>query len=453
MINNSFSSRLHASIPGGAHTYSRGDDQFPQNAPEILIKGKGSFVWGPNDAKYLDYGMALRSVILGYANREVNSAAYAAMELGNGLTRASLVELEAAELLINSVPSVEMVKFTKNGSSATSAAVKLARAYTGNEIILRCAQHPFFSYDDWFIGSTEITKGVPVGSISLTKQFNFNDIDSLTRCFDELDGKVACVIMEPSSIRCPHLDEPNAFCCGEAVCSRKFQGQNFLKQVREICTKNSTIFILDETITGFRWDLAGAQNTFDVSPDLTTFGKAMANGFSVAAVGGKREIMELGSTQKIGAERVFLLSTTHGAEMSGLAAFQKTYEILRDKEVIPYIWQYGSVLIKELNNLIGNCGMEDILSFAGPAPNPNMICNNTDGTTWWEMRTLISQEMIKRGVLMPWISVSYSHDYDQMNQTLEAFKTTLEVVCAARDNGVKNYLLGPAIKPVFRQFN
>ena len=163
--------RLLKAIPGGAHTYSRGYDQFPHNAPEVLEKGKGSYVYDNNGNKYLDYGMALRAVNIGYSEKIINEAAINQIKLGNNLTRPSNIELEAAELVIKEIDSVDMVKFTKNGSTAVSAAVKLARSYTGRDMIARCSQHPFFSYDDWFIGSTDVKRGIPKNIQKLTKNF------------------------------------------------------------------------------------------------------------------------------------------------------------------------------------------------------------------------------------------------------------------------------------------
>ena len=140
-----YQDRLLKAIPGGAHTYSRGYDQYPANAPQILKRGKGAYIYDENEKEFLDYGMALRAVNLGYANEQVNHAAIKQIEYGNNLTRPSLIELEAAELLIDIIDSVDMVKFTKNGSTATTAAIKLSRAYTGRELVARCAEHPFFS--------------------------------------------------------------------------------------------------------------------------------------------------------------------------------------------------------------------------------------------------------------------------------------------------------------------
>ncbi len=170
--------RLNRGIPGVAHTYSRGDDQYPSNAPQLLKGGKGAYTWTPDGEKFLDYGMALRAVTLGFANDEVNQAAIEQIKLGNNTTRASLIELEAAEAMIDLFPGMDMIKFAKNGSTVTTAAVKLARAYTGKKYVVRCRQHPFFSFDDWFIGSSVITKGVPEEISGLTLQFDYNALQS-----------------------------------------------------------------------------------------------------------------------------------------------------------------------------------------------------------------------------------------------------------------------------------
>jgi glutamate-1-semialdehyde 2,1-aminomutase len=451
MSNKTYSQRLNDVIPGGAHTYSRGDDQFPDNAPEILVRGIGSRVYDPQGTEYLDYGMALRAVTLGYSNNRVNAAAIQAIEHGNGLTRASLVELEAAELLVDCVRSVDMVKFTKNGSSATSAAVKLARAYTGRDIVLRCAQHPFFSYDDWFIGSTPIKRGIPEQISSLTKTFDFNNITSLAGLIKDYPGQISCVIMEPAGLQCP-LVTPDGLCCGQANCKMK-DHDNFLQQVEAVCRLNGIIFILDETITGFRWGIGGAQERFNVSPDLTTFGKGMANGFSVAAVGGKRDIMELGSINIKGAERVFLLSTTHGAEMSGLGAFIETVKILKEGKVIPHLWDYGEKLVQGANALIHTHGLKEFMKFSGPAPSPNIIFEPKTHINPFELRTLFLQELLKMGVLMPWVSISYSHTEDDLKQTMEAMDTALKVCRQGIELGIDSYLESETVKPVFRKYN
>ena len=311
MKNKKIQQRLLKSIPGGAHTYSRGYDQFPSNAPEILTKGKGAYSYDQKGKKYLDYGMALRAVNIGYSEKDINNAAIKEINNGNNLTRPSSIELEAAELLIREIDSVDMVKFTKNGSTAVSAAVKLARAYTGKDLVARCSQHPFFSYDDWFIGSTDIKKGIPKDIQKLTKHFNYNDIKSLKKLIKSCPNKIACVVLEPATHVCPATTNSTGDCCGKIKCERSVKNtkKNYLTEVQDLCKKHGIVFILDEMITGFRWSMKGAQHLYGVSPDLCTFGKAMANGFSVSCVAGKRKIMQLGSIEFTGKERTFLLST------------------------------------------------------------------------------------------------------------------------------------------------
>ncbi|MDQ7949573.1 MAG: glutamate-1-semialdehyde 2,1-aminomutase, partial [Pedobacter sp.] len=339
MKNEDYKARLRALIPGGAHTYSRGDDQYPSNAPAILDRGKGAYIWDPSGKKYLDYGMALRAVTLGYADEQVNAAAFREMEKGVNLTRATTLELEAAQTMVDLVKGADMVKFAKNGSNVTTAAVKIARSYTGRKYVCVPKQQPFFSFDDWFIGTTPVLKGIPSEHHSTTLVFEYNNIASLQQLFDQYPDQIAAVIMEPATTLLPNMSEKD----GKTI--------NFLQQVQAICNKNGTIFIIDEMITGFRWHLNGAQAYYGIEPDISTFGKGMANGFAVAALVGKRELMDVGSIDKIGSERTFLLSTTHGAEMCGLGAFLETVKIYKEQQVVDHLWKYGAQLFDGINQI------------------------------------------------------------------------------------------------------
>ena len=428
-----YQNRLLKVIPGGAHTYSRGFDQYPVNAPQILKRGKGAYIYDENENEFLDYGMALRAVNLGYANEQVNQAAIKQIEYGNNLTKPSLIELEAAELLVEMIDSADMVKFTKNGSTATTAAVKLSRAYTHRVLVARCAEQPFFSYDDWFIGSTPLTKGIPQKDIDSTKLFNYNNIESLEKLFDEYPNQIACIILEASATEHPK--------------------DNFLQDAIDLCHKNGAVFILDEMITGFRWHLKGAEHYYGIKPDLCTFGKAMANGFSVAAVAGKREIMELGSIEFEGRERLFLLSTTHGAEMSGLGAFVETMKFMKDNNVVEHMWEYGKKLIDLMNKTAKDYGIEKNFVAGGIECSPYYLTFDNDGQNSLGLRTLFAQEMINNGVLIPWIALSYSHGEKELEITKNALEKTFEVYKKAVDEGYEKYLIGNAIKPVFRKFN
>ena len=428
-----YQDRLLKAIPGGAHTYSRGFDQYPMNAPQILKRGKGAYIYDENENEFLDYGMALRAVNLGYANETINNAALEQMEFGNNLTRASLIELEAAELLIDMIDSVDMVKFTKNGSTATTAAIKLSRAYTKRQIVLRCAEQPFFSYDDWFIGSTPITNGISQDAIDNTKMFNYNNIESVEELFEEFPNQIACVILEPAANEHPK--------------------GNFLHKVKDLCEEYGAVFILDEMITGFRWHLKGAQHYYKIEADLCTFGKAMANGFSVAAVAGKREIMELGSIEKEGQERLFLLSTTHGAEMNGLGAFVETMKFMKKNNVVEHLWSYGKKLIDLMNDTAKKFGIESNFVAGGIECSPYYLTFDKNGENSLGLRTLFAQEMIKNGVLIPWIAISYAHGEKELALTKKALERTFEVYKKAVDEGYEKYLIGAVIKPVFRKYN
>lgn len=454
MFKNKYTKKLLKVIPGGSHTYSRGADTYPSNTPSILKKGKGAYVYDANNKKFLDYGMGLRSVNIGYAQKEINIAATVGMNQGNNLTRPSIIELKAAELFTSLIKDADMVKFTKNGSTAVTAAVKLARAYTGKKIILRCSEQPFFSYDDWFIGSTKVPRGVTDETRKLTKLFSYNNIDSLKKVISKYKNKIACVVLEPSSTECPKISINDTSCCRKKICDRKFKvKKHFLKQVEILCKKNGIVFILDEMITGFRWDIKGAQNFYGVTPDLSTFGKAMANGFSVSAVCGKRKIMELGSITNKREERVFLLSTTHGAEMNGLSAFIETIKFLKKNKVIKKNWEYGARLIEEGNKIAKKIGVDNYFSFSGIACSPMYTCLDKERKISLEFRTLFIQEMLKHKILMPWISISYSHNKQTLKKTLVALEKVLKIYKKALDKGVKKYLKGHVIKPVFRKYN
>lgn len=449
-----FSDRLHSVIPGGAHTYSRGDDQFPSNAPSILERGKGAYVWDLEGNRYLDYGMALRAVTLGYANERVNHAAFREMTKGVNLTRPSMTELKAAETIVDLIPSAEMVKFAKNGSNVTTAAAKIARAYTGRRYVCIPRQHPFFSFDDWFIGTTSVKRGIPPDHYSSTLIFDYGNIDSLDQLFAEHPGQIAGVMLEPAttSLPCPPTCS-RQLTLGDPCITCSHRQEGFLHKVQSLCRHEEALFILDEMITGFRWHLNGAQTFFGVDPDLSTFGKAIANGFAVSALVGKREFMDVGGTRREGMERTFLLSTTHGAEMVGLGAFIETVKVYQEKEVVEHLWSYGRSLFDGIEGLAVRHGIENYFQVEGSAILMNYIARDANGNVSLPFRTLFLQEMIKQGLLMPWIAVSLAHTEEELDLTLQAVDKALTVYSDALESGVDRFLEGPSIRPVFRRFN
>ena len=291
-----------------------------------------------------------------------------------------------------------MVKFAKNGSDVTTAAVKLARAYTGRDLIAICGDQPFFSTDDWFIGTMEMNAGIPLAVTSLTLKFHYNDLSSLVELFDRHPGQVACVVMEAEVSVQPNPD--------------------YLQQVKELCEKNGAVLIFDEMITGFRWHLGGAQKFHGVVPHLSTFGKALGNGFAVSALAGKREIMHLGGLNH-DQPRVFLLSTTHGAETHALAAAIATLQVYADQSVIEALWRQGKLLEKLVNRSIQENRLSGYFQVLGRPC--NLIYSTRDrngGRSQW-FRTLFIQEMIRRGVIAPSFVVSFSHSDADIHKTAE----------------------------------
>ena len=419
-------------IPGGAHTYSKGDDQFPQNAPPALERGEGAWTWAPDGRKFLDLAMGLRSVTLGHAFAPVNDAVAQALAYGNNLSRPSVFEAKYAQNLLQALGWPAMVKFCKNGSTATSAAVKLARAYTDRALVARCRQHPFFSYDDWFIGSTACPRGVPREIAKLTVEFDYDDLASVDALIAAHGKDLACLILEPATDRDPSPE--------------------FLKGLRERCDKHGIVLIFDEMILGFRLALGGGTQRYGVTPDLATFGKGMANGFSMAALVGKREIMELGDIAD-GRAKVFLVSTTHGAEICSLFAAQATLNLYRAKPVVDAITAFGAKLKVEFNAVSARRGLSENIKLLGFDCMPALTVLR-EGKPDAELRTLFLQEMMARGVLIPYLAPSLSHGNKELDFLLQAYDAAATVLAKALKGGtVRQTLVGPVVRPVFRAVN
>ncbi len=424
--------RSHELIPGGAHTYAKGDDQYPEQAPAFIVRGKGAHVWDVDGNEFIEYGMGLRAVTLGHAYPSVVEAATRELQNGSNFTRPSWLELECAEEFLSLIQNAEMVKFSKNGSDATSAAVRLSRAFTGRNIVAICAEHPFFSIDDWFIGTTEMNSGVPEAIRKLTVKFHYNDIDSLIELFYKYENQIACVILEPATWMEPE--------------------NGFLENVQTACRKNNAVLIFDEMITGFRWDNGGAQKVYGIVPDLSTFGKGMANGFSLSALAGRKELMALGGILHEG-ERVFLLSTTHGAETHSLAAAIETMNVYENQNVIETLYRQGLRLMEGINRSISDLHLNDYFQIAGRPCNLIFITRDQSKNPSQSFRTLFLQEMIQRGIIAPSFVVSFSHSDEDIDRTINAASESLRVYSNALEHGIEKYLNGKAVKPVNRRYN
>jgi glutamate-1-semialdehyde 2,1-aminomutase len=424
--------KAHNLIPGGAHTYAKGDDQYPEQAPAFMAHGKGCHVWDLDGNEFIEYGMGLRTVTLGHAFEPVVEAAYRQMQLGINFTRPTKIEVDLAEAMLEVIDGADMVKFAKNGSDVTTAAVKLARAYTERNLIAICGDQPFFSTDDWFIGATEMNAGVPQAITDMTLKFRYNNLESLRDLFDQYPDRIACVVMEPEAATPP--------------------APGYLSQVKEICEERGAVLIFDEMITGFRWHLGGAQKFHGVVPHLSTFGKAMGNGFAISALAGKREIMRLGGLEH-DQPRVFLLSTTHGAETHALAASLETLRVYRERKVVEVLWRQGERLRALLNQSIAENRLEGFFELMGRPCNLVFATCDQEGNRSQAFRTLFMQELIRRGVVAPSFVVSFSHTDADIEQTADAVYEALVVYRKALDEGIGKYLAGRPVKPVDRRYN
>jgi glutamate-1-semialdehyde 2,1-aminomutase len=423
--------RSHELIPGGCHTYAKGDDQFPEQAPPFIVRGSGCHVWDLEGREFIEYGMGLRAVTLGHAFAPVIEAVMRQLSFGTNFTRPAPIEVECAEQLLELVPTAEMVKFCKDGSDAEDGAVRLARAYTGRDLVAICADHPFFSTNDWFIGTTEMNAGIPEATRRLVVKFRYNDLASLEAVFAQYPSQIACVVMEAA-----RTEEP---------------APGYLEAVKRTTHAHGALLVFDEMITGFRWHLNGAQHLYGVTPDLSTFGKALANGFSVSALAGRREIMRLGGNDH-DRERVFLLSTTHGAETHQLAAALATMRFYRDHPVVETLYARGARLRQGFERAVEDNGLVGYLDVVSRDCNLLFGTRDTNKQPSQPFRTLFMQELVKRGVIAPSFVVSYSHSETDIDRTLPAVSEALAVYRKALEEGADKYLEGRPVKPVFRKY-
>lgn len=428
-----FGQALEKLVPGGAHTYSKGRDQFPLEAPNGITQGKGARVWDADGNRLVDWSMGLTSVSLGHAHQAVNAAVHAEIDKGVNFQRPAEIELRAAETFLDIV-GTDMVKFAKHGSVVTTAAVKLSRGYTGRAKVAVPREHPFFSFDDWFIGTTPADFGIPEALKQFTVRFGYGDIASLESVFREHGDDLACVMLEPAK-----FDPPP---------------DGFLTVVRDLCTRNGTVLVLDEMVTGLKMAVPGASRYFGVEADLYTYGKGISNGYAATALTGKGSIMRLGGLEPDGARKLFLLSTTHGAESSGLAAMIATLEIFRDGSVVAENWRRGEALRQRLDAVTSRHGLEEHVAIKGYPCLMAAEFRGPDGTPDDAFRTLFLQEMIASGILFQGLFVlTPSHGDDELADTETAWDRACAVYAEALLAGSAEELLtGPLTKPVFRRY-
>lgn len=361
--------RARKVIPGCAQTFSKGYTQYVQGvAPIFLERGQGSYVWDVDGNRYIDLVQGLLPNILGYADEGVNRAVSEQIARGHSFSMPHPVEVELAEKLAEIIPCAEMVRFGRNGSDATSAAVRCARAFTRRDIIACCGYH---GWQDWYIGSTARNRGVPEAVCNLTKPFAYNNLESLEAIFKAHPNNVACVIMEPTN-----FIEP---------------APGFLEGVRELTHRFGALLIFDEICSGFHFGLGGAQKLFGVTPDLACFGKAMGNGFPISAVVGSSEIMPI-------FEDIFV-SFTFAGEVSAMAASLEVIARLEKEPIITQMAQCGLTIQAAIRRLARELGIEqNVINLGRPQWSITKFYDRS-GAESIALKSLFQQEFIKRGIL------------------------------------------------------
>lgn len=408
-------------IPAQTQTLAKGTGQNIKGvAPKFLQKGKGSHVWDVDGNEYIDYTMGVGPLSLGYAYDKVDEAIKEQLKDGITFSMPHPLEVEVSELIHRVVPNAESIRYARGGADVVSGAVRVARAYTGRSKVLCCGYH---GWHDWYISVTDRNKGIPQEIQNLTYTFNYNDIQSV---IDSIDDNTACVVLEPFV-----FEEPK---------------DNFLQKLREVCTKNGTILVFDEMWTGFRVALGGAQQYFGVNADLVCFSKAIANGMPLSVLTGKKEIMSL-------LDKEVFFFNTFGGEALSLAAAKATINEMIEKNVQTYLAKQGNKLKIGYNKIAEKLGINytkcsgfdcrTIITFDGEKSGCNPL----------EMKSLLQQEMIKRGILWGGFhNMSFSHSDEDIDYTLKAYENVLPILKnAVEEKDVKKYLKGEPLEPVFRK--
>jgi len=407
-------------IPAYTQTLAKGPTQYVDGvAPKYLQRAKGSHVWDVDGNEYIDFNMAIGPISLGYAYPAVDDAIRRQLDDGITFSLVHPLEVEVAELVSEVVPNAESVRYTKAGAEVTSAAVRLARAWTGRDKVLCCGYH---GWHDWYIGITARNAGVPQAVKDLVYTFNYNDLDSLTAALDE---DTACVILEPMTFDFPRDD--------------------FLPRLKAACQANGTLLVFDEMWTGFRWALGGAQEYFGVTADLACYSKAIANGMPIAVLAGRADVMALLD------EDVFFF-TTFGGEALSLAAAQATIGELRDRRVPADLAAKGQRLMDGYNDIATELGIRDITHCKGH-PARGLIVFDDKGSQSLLMKSLVQQELLRRGVLWSGFhNMCYSHSAADLDHALAAYGEVLAELKGALETGnLESRLRGKPVQPVFRR--
>ncbi len=409
-------------IPCGAQTFSKAYFQWVQGAaPIFLERGKGCRVWDVDGNEYIDYVQGLLPNILGYADDRVTNAVRGQLAHGHCFSLPNPMEVRLAERLTQMIPCAEMVRFGKNGSDVTSGAVRAARAFTERD---RIACSGYHGWQDWFIGTTTRNQGVPKAVRELTHPFPYGDLASLEALFEKYPGEFAAVIMEPVN-----FTEP---------------APGYLRSVKELCLKNGTLLIYDEVCSGFHFGLGGAQKKYGVTPDLGCFGKAMGNGYPIAFVAGRRDVMEI-------FEDIFF-SFTFAGDVSAMAAAMVVLDVLEKTDALARMESQGRILQDGFNALAKEAGLESRLRCVGTPRWSLLRFLDASGKDSALEKSLFQQEVVKRGVLVQSThNMCAAHDTVSTEKTLEAYAAAIKTLKSwLSDKNPASHLDGHEIEPVFK---
>jgi glutamate-1-semialdehyde aminotransferase len=355
--------------------------------PDYIEKGDGAYIYA-NDKRYIDYPLGLGTIILGHGNGEIKQAIIEQWSKGVSFPIPHEKETILAEMIVEMIPSAEKVRFLKTGSEATSAAVKIARAFTGKKKILCCGYH---GWHDWYASTTDRNAGCIGTNV---KQLEYNDKEAFTKEMNR--GNVAGVIIEPYV-----YDKPK---------------NNFLVELRKLCNKHKAVLIFDEVVTGFRTERFSAQALLKVTPDLTCLGKAMANGLPISCVCGKAEIMDV-------IRGKCFVSSTFGGELLSITAAITTLEFIKENNVPYYINRMGDRLKNGFNGIAQSMGFEKAPKCIG------YPCRTAFVFSTPEQKSLFWQECFKKGIFFGWAQfMSFAHTVGDIDETLQATRHALKMV-------------------------
>ena len=411
--------------PLAAQTFSKSYRYFmPGESPMYIDHAEGSKVYDVDGNEYIDFICCLGPITLGYNYPAVNEAVIEQLNKGIIFSTQAPVECELAEKLVEVIPCAEMVKFVKNGSDATTAAIRLARAYTGRERVAMCGYH---GMHDWSIGASENRRGVPKAVCELTKTFKYNDIDSLENLLSAHPGEYAAVIMEPI--------QSNG------------TTKEYLQAVVDTAHKHGAVAIFDEVVSGFRYAIGGASEYYGVTPDMASYGKGCANGMPLSFVAGKREIISL-------IEQGVFVSMTFGGDAISLAGALATIKVMQENDVMGHARRIGGMILEGLKERVAKYGIGDAVLVIGLAAHCGVAFNDVGSLGYLDIHSIFTKNMLENGILCQAITnISFSHTEEDVKKYLAAADLAFAEIKKAIDRDSTEGILpeGSRVDPVFKR--